>query len=68
MKYKALLFCTLAGLFQSCKSQDKDAVNHLDSVAVVPQEQTAIIYEKAKNFPNESHLSFNFRSWQHTIC
>lgn len=58
MKNFYLLSFLLSLIFTSCTSQSPDAVNHLESVVQFPNNQATIIYNKAKNFPNGTHLSF----------
>ena len=54
-------------LFASCTSQSKDATNQLSGKVVISQEQAAIIFEKVKNVPNGTHLSFAFLDEGNTL-
>ena len=48
----------LSILLASCNARNKEAVNNLEALDLISKVQTDIIFEKAKNLPNGTHLSF----------
>lgn len=59
MKKLSILFL-LSGIIVSCTGQSKEAINELDIPKEFLKNKTSIIFEKAKYFPNGTHLSFAF--------
>ncbi len=53
---KGVLFSILSFIITACSSQSKDAQNELKSKEL-SQEQLSLIFEKTKNFPNDTQLS-----------
>lgn len=58
MKKLYALFPFLSFILAGCSGQSPDAANNLSSLENISKEQLDIIYTRAKNFPNETHLSF----------